>query len=142
MKQLQTEEDMNRTIKTAIMMVVLLALASCQESEEKAERAPAKAKLEAAQVKKAIESYIQINTNAEGALAVEDTVENRTRQLRFGYVHSSVHETEGSSYYACVDFTEAPADTLDLDFYVALNPDNEPAVSKVVIHKVNGKSRW
>jgi hypothetical protein len=123
-------------------MVVLLALASCQKSEEKAEQAPAKAKLEAVQVKAAIESYIQINTNSEGAFAVEDTAENRTRQLRFGYIHSSVHETEGDSYYACVDFTEAPADTLDLDFYVALNPDNEPAVSKVVIHKVNGKSRW
>jgi hypothetical protein len=52
-----------------------------------------------------------------------------------------VHETEGGSYYACVDFTEAPVDTLDLDFYVTVNPDNEPAVSEVVIHKVNGKSR-
>jgi hypothetical protein len=40
------------------------------------------------------------------------------------------------------DSSRAPADTLDLDFYVTLNPDNEPAVSKVVIHKVNGKSRW
>jgi hypothetical protein len=133
---------MSRTIKSALMMVVLFALAGCQKSEEKVEPAPAKTKLEAAQVKKAIESYIQINTNTEGAFAVEDTVENRTRQLSFGYVHGSVHETEGSSYYACVDFTEAPADTLDLDFYVAPNPDNEPAVSKVVIHKVNGKSRW
>ena len=132
---------MNHTIKTALMMVALLALAGCQKSEKKSEQAPAKTKLEAAQVKKAIESYIQINTNAEGALAIEDTVENRTRQLSFGYVHSSVHETEGGGYYACVDFTEAPADTLDLDFYVAVNPDNEPAVSKVVIHKVNGKSR-
>lgn len=135
---------MNCTIKTALMMVVLMALASCQKREEKAEQAPAEAKLAAAQVKEAIEFYIQMNTNAEGPFAVEDTVQNRTRQLSFGYVHSSVHETESGSYYACVDFTESrPSwdDTLDLDFYVALNPDNEPAVSRVVIHKVNGKSR-
>jgi hypothetical protein len=135
--QFQAEEAMKRAIGISLMMVAFFALTSCQKSEEET-------KLEPARVKEAIMSYIQINTSSEGAFAVEDTVENRTRRLNFGYVHDSVHETEDGLYYACVDFTESrPSreDTLDLDFYVTLDPDGKPAVSKMVIHEVNGKSR-
>jgi hypothetical protein len=132
---------MNRLVKTSLLMVALLALVSCRKPEEKAQQTSAKTKLEAAQVKEAITAHIQNNTSADGTFPIEDAVENRIRQLSFGYVHSSVHETVDGSYYACVDFTESPADTLDLDFYVAMDPDNKSVVSKVVIHKVNGESR-
>lgn len=43
-------------------------------------------------------------------------------------------------YSACVDFTEGD-NRLDLDIYV-VKEDDEPKVPEVIIHKVNGESRW
>lgn len=131
---------MNRLITAVFVGLFSIAMLSCQKQKESAEQPAAEVKLEAAQVKEAIATYIQEKTAPEGGFAIEDKVENRTRQLAFGYVHDSVHETEDGRYYACVDFTEAPDDTLDLDFYVTLDSDGNANVSEVVIHKINGVS--
>jgi len=128
---------MKRLITVVFIGVLAIALSSCQKQKQSAEQPGAKA----AQVKEAITTYVQKNTSPENTFAIKDDVENRTRQLTFGYVHGSVHETEDGRYYACVDFTEAPDDTLDLDFYVTVDSYGASKVSEVVIHKVNGESR-
>jgi hypothetical protein len=136
------EENMDHKIFMVPILIALIALVSCQKQEESADQSQTQAtKLSAAQVKEAITTHIQSITGAEGTFAIEDAVEARTRQLTFSYVHDSVHETEDGRYYACVDFTEAPADTLDLDIYVSVDSEGTQKVSEVVIHKVNGKSR-
>jgi hypothetical protein len=133
---------MNRFIMVVFVGLFAMAVASCQKQAEEQE---GKIKLNsgdvAAHVKDAITFHIRENTSADDYFGIHADVENRSRQLKFDYVHSSVHETEDSRYYACVDFTEAPSDTLDLDFYVTLDSDGNANVSDVVIHKVNGVSR-
>ncbi len=134
---------MTHKIMILPILLVLITLVACQRQEGSAEQPQTQAaQLTAAQVKEAITTYVQDNTGAEGTFAIEDAVEGRIRQLTFGYVHDSVHETEDGRYYACVDFTEGPTDTLDLDFYVREDPRGAPQLSEVVIHKVNGESRF
>ncbi|MEE9233026.1 MAG: hypothetical protein V3U07_06195 [Nitrospirales bacterium] len=130
---------MNRKISIALIIFGLAVLVSCQKQQEES-RAEA-VKLSTEEVKKAISAYIQNKSDAEGKFGIEDAVENRARELTFGYIHDSVHDTGDGRYFACVDFTETPADTLDLDFYVAADSDGKPMVSEVVIHKVNGVAR-
>ena len=122
---------MNRKFFIVIVLIGPLALLSCQKA----------AKLSAEQVKQAITTHIRDSMGAQNTFAVEDTLAGRTRQLTLDYVHDSVHETEDGRYYACVDFTEVPGDTLDLDFYVTVGSSGAPKISEVVIHKVNGESR-
>ncbi|MCH8872160.1 hypothetical protein IH824_05205 [candidate division KSB1 bacterium] len=114
------------------VVLFLFSLIGCQKQEEIA-------KLSSEEVIKIITSYISSKIGDEGSFEVEDTSENRTRNLQFDFVHESVHETEDARYYACVDFTEGEV-RLDLDLYVS-KEDGEHKVSEVVIHKVNGESR-
>ncbi|MCH7733171.1 MAG: hypothetical protein IIB44_11810 [Candidatus Marinimicrobia bacterium] len=134
---------MNRLlIKTVFVGLFSIAMLSCQkQAEQQEEKIKLKSADVAAHVKDAITLHIKENTNAEDYFNIQDDIENRSRQLKFGYVHSSVHETDDGRYYACVDFTEAPDNTLDLDFYVTLDSDGNANVSEVVIHKINGVSR-
>ncbi len=121
-----------------VLLSALMAFAGCKKQET--QQAETSAALTAEQVKDAINAYIQTHS-AAGKFALQDSVVNRTRELTFGYVHESVNQTEDGRWVACVDFTEAPADTLDLDFYVAMDESGKPQVEDVVIHKVNGVSR-
>ncbi len=120
------------------ILVVLLSFAGCQKTEEAREEAPT-ATLTDEQVVQAIEAYIAGNLAADSTFAVEDTLENRTRNLKLDYVHTTVHRTDDGKYYACADMTEG-AQKLDLDFYVVVE-DTTPKVSEVLIHKVDGVVR-
>ena len=114
------------------LVLFLFTLIGCQKQDEIA-------KLSSEEVIKIITSYISGKIGDEGSFEVEDTSENRTRNLQFDFVHESVNETEDARYYACVDFTEGEV-RLDLDLYVS-KVNGEHKVSEVVIHKVNGESR-
>lgn len=94
-----------------------------------------------AQVKDLIAAYIQNESDDQGLFSVEDPVEGRTRRLSFGYVHETVEKADDGRYFACVDFTEATGDTLDVDFYVTPGAEGGPRVTDMVIHKINGQSR-
>jgi hypothetical protein len=132
---------MNHKIVVVSILIALITLVACQRQEESAEPPEAQApQLSADRVKEAIMVYLENNTGEDGTFALEDSVESRTRQLTYGYVHDSVNETEDGRYAACVDFTDG-ADTLDVDFYVSPSPAGAAEVSEVVIHKVNGESR-
>ncbi|MFQ5823867.1 MAG: hypothetical protein ACE5JB_07425 [bacterium] len=118
-------------IATGLLMIFIFM--SCQKKDEKKE-------LSNSHVKEVIVNYIKNETGPEGTFAIEDTIEVKTWQLTYDYVHESVHKAEDGRYYACVDFTEGD-NRLDLDLYVA-KEDDELKISEVVIHKVNGESRW
>jgi hypothetical protein len=114
------------------MLFMVTILVSCQKQEEK--------ELSDSEVRDAIVNYIKNEAGTDGTFAIEDTVAGKTWQLTYDYVHETVQETEDGRYYACVDFTEGN-NRLDLDIYV-VKEDDKPKVSEVVIHKVNGESRW
>ncbi|MFQ5652561.1 MAG: hypothetical protein ACE5IY_21725 [bacterium] len=124
------------------VLSTVLAISGCQKTEEQEQQAAgevASGQLTDAQVVQAIEAHILAKVAAEGAYAIEDEVEGRTRKLTLDYVHSSVHPVDDGSYYACADMKEG-ASTLDLDFYVRA-ANGQAKVSKVVIHKIDGVSR-
>jgi len=114
------------------LVLLLFILIGCQKQDEIA-------KLSSEEVIKIITSYISGKISDKGSFEVEDTSENRIRNLQFDFVHELVHETKDARYYACVDFTEGEV-RLDLDLYVS-KEDGEHKVSEVVIHKVDGESR-
>ena len=50
---------------------------------------------------------------------------------------------EGKTCFACADLKEVGGkNKLDLDFYADHSPDGKMTMSKVLIHKVNGKKRF
>jgi hypothetical protein len=120
------------------ILVVLLVFAGCKKTEEAKEEAPTAA-LTDEQVVQTIEDYIASNLAADSTFAVEDPLENRTRNLKLDYVHTTVRRMDDGKYYACADMSEG-TQKLDLDFYVVVE-DGKPKVSDVVIHKVDGVSR-
>ncbi len=137
---------MNRLIISIFLLVLSVGFLACEEDKKQNENETAEVnqtqqKLSDAQVKDAISDHIQEKFDYNGKFSIEDKIENRVRNLSFGYIHKSVKKDEKGRYFACVDFTDGQKDTLDLDFYVSVNSYGVPKVSKVIIHKVNGKSR-
>lgn len=137
---------MNRLIISIFILVVSVGFLACEEDKKQNENETAEVnqtqqKLSDAQVKETIKEHIQEKFDDNGKFPIEDKIENRVRNLSFGYIHKSVKKDDKGRYFACVDFTGGQEDTLDLDFYVSVNSYGEPEVSEVVIHKVNGKSR-
>lgn len=121
-----------------LILGLLTLVFACQQKDEATVETKSAA-LSDDQVVAAIEAHISANLDADGNYAIEDAAESRTRNLKLDYVHTSVHATDDGSYYACADMTEGES-KLDLDFYV-VSEEDQPKVSKVVIHKVNGESR-
>ncbi len=120
------------------ILVVLLSFTGCKKTEKAREEARPAA-LTDEQVVQGIEAYIKNHLDADSTFAIEDTLEKRTRHLKLDYVHTSVHRTEDSRYYACADMIEGGQE-LDLDFYV-VSEDGKPKISEVLIHKVDDVSR-
>ena len=95
--------------------------------------------VEAAQVETAIRDYIKKDEMLKGRFMVYDGKEEMVRHLNFQELHA-VNQLDDDTYFVCADFEDQNKNKLDLDFYI----DNEDAgltVSKLLIHKVNGKSR-
>ena len=115
------------------MVVASLIIIGCQKKAEK------KA-VNVETMKTIIENYIKQNSTPEGTFALEDTVEGKTWQLVYDYVHETVNKTEDGRYSACVDMVEGE-NRLDVDVYVK-KADDKLKVDEIKIHKVNGVSRW
>lgn len=135
---------MHRLFSTILLGLFAMTVLSCRQEKDTAQQDD-KIRLKspdvASYVKGAIALHIEENTDTGNHFIIQDEIENRGRKLKFGYVHDSVHETGDGRYFACVDFTETPDDTLDLDFYVTFDSDGNSNVYEVIIHKVNGVSR-
>ncbi len=115
------------------IIVAFLIFIGCQKKA-------GKEAVSAETVKATIENYIKQNSTPEGTFALEDTVEGKTWQLVYDYVHDTVNKTEDGRYFACVDLVEGE-NRLDVDVYVK-KADDKLQVDEIKIHKVNGVSRW
>lgn len=89
----------------------------------------------AAQIKEAMTSHIQKNTN-DGVFAIQDTKTQENLKLKFVKIHDPVRKIEGKGYFACTDF-EVVGETgklYDLDFW--LNPkEGHLVVTDTKMHK-------
>ncbi|MFQ5707121.1 MAG: hypothetical protein ACE5HO_06700 [bacterium] len=130
---------MSKTFVAFTCLSVLLGFVACQKNQQKSEKTAPVVQLTKEQVVQTIEDYVKGHLDADGTFAIEDSVENRTRHLKFDHVHESVDTLGTGRYLACTDMKEGSS-VLDLDFYV-VDQNGKPAVSEVKIHKVDGISR-
>lgn len=105
----------------------------------------AKSDFTAKQIKKAMKSHIDSETNDKGVFTIQDEKAGEKLMLKFVKIHDPVRKMEGKGYFACTDFhVKGSKDELyDLDFW--LNPkDGELAVNKTKIHKhpVKKDGKW
>ena len=80
-----------------------------------------------------------------GVYTVHDDTMNKDWKLRLVKVHKTkiCMLDEGKNCFACADFREVDGkNKLDLDFYASKSEDGKMTMSKVIIHKVNGKPRF
>ncbi|MGH7792722.1 MAG: hypothetical protein ACREOB_10470 [Thermodesulfobacteriota bacterium] len=95
---------------------------------------------EAETVRSTIESYVKQDSDLKGGFLIYDEKENRVLNLTYDHVHKGVERTEGGEYFACVDFVDSNKNTYDVDVYVDKEGEGLN-ISKMIIHKVNGKDR-
>ena len=89
-------------------------------------------------VHQAVRDYVKKRTS-KGVFELRDPKSKRTRQLVLVKLHPATR-VSGGNYFVCGDFTDKNRDRIDLDFDVA-SCEKSWAVSQVLVHKVNGKSR-
>lgn len=90
----------------------------------------------ASDVKKAMKSHIESETDDSGVFQIQDSKEEKKLNLKFVKIHDPVRRVDGKGHFACTDFhVEGNEDKLyDLDFW--LNPeDGELKVTETKIHK-------
>ncbi|MBI1924731.1 hypothetical protein HYR99_10810 [Candidatus Poribacteria bacterium] len=94
----------------------------------------------AAAVKQAIAEYVEKDSTLKGSFLLYDALFGKVQNLKFDHVHEGVHKTAAGTYFACVDFTNAQQQTLDVDVYVKPEKDDFD-IAQVLIHKVDGTDR-
>ncbi len=89
-------------------------------------------------IKTAMVNYIKGNSTVNGNFLIYDGEIGRTRHTKFDHVHKGVMKKD-DGFLACVDLLDGKT-LLDVDFVVT-KEGGEYKVSKVAIHKVEGKKR-
>ncbi|MCH7938206.1 MAG: hypothetical protein IID13_00505 [Candidatus Marinimicrobia bacterium] len=90
-------------------------------------------------VEMAIMDHIEQDEMLQNRFMVYDEKKEIARVLTFERFHT-VNQLDDGSFFVCVDFEGQNKDMLDLDFYIDETAEGLK-LSKLVIHKVNGKSR-
>ena len=90
-------------------------------------------------VEMAIMDYIEQDEMLQNRFMVYDEKKEIARVLTFERFHT-VNQLDDGSFFVCVDFEDQNKDMLDIDFYIDETAEGLK-LSKLVIHKVNGKSR-
>ena len=90
-------------------------------------------------VEKAIMDHIEQDEMLQSRFMVYDEKKEIARVLTFERFHT-VNQLDDGSFFVCVDFEDQNKDMLDIDFYIDEKAEGLK-LSKLVIHKVNGKSR-
>ncbi len=88
----------------------------------------------------AIDDYIEKDEMLKGRFMIYDEKNDMVRHLNFERLHT-VNQLGTGSFFVCADFEDQNKNKLDIDFYI--NSDagqGSLEVSKLLIHKVNGKS--
>lgn len=95
---------------------------------------------------KIVKDYVaQESQKTAGAFTIRDDVLNKDWKLSLVKVHKSkiCMLQEGKVCFACADFKEVNGkNKLDLDFYADRSADGKMTITKVLIHKLNGKRRF
>lgn len=90
-------------------------------------------------VEMAIMDHIEQDEMLKSRFMVYDEKKEIARVLTFERFHT-VNQLDDGSFFVCVDFEDQNKDMLDIDFYIDEKAEGLK-LSKLVIHKVNGKSR-
>ena len=90
-------------------------------------------------VEMAIMDHIEQDEMLQNRFMVYDEKKEIARVLTFERFHT-VNQLDDGSFFVCVDFEDQNKDMLDIDFYIDEKAEGLK-LSKLVIHKVNGKSR-
>ena len=90
-------------------------------------------------VEMAIMDHIEQDEMLKSRFMVYDEKKEIARVLTFERFHT-VNQLDDGSFFVCVDFEDQNKDMLDIDFYIDETAEGLK-LSKLVIHKVNGKSR-
>ena len=90
-------------------------------------------------VEMAIMDHIEQDEMLKSRFMVYDEKKEIARVLTFERFHT-VNQLDDGSFFVCVDFEDKNKDMLDIDFYIDEKAEGLK-LSKLVIHKVNGKSR-
>ena len=105
-----------------------------------------KATLSADEVRKSIESYIKNDSNLKGGYSLlYDAKDKQVLQLNLVRVHDDriSYIKKEDAYFACSDFKTADGKTAyDIDFWMKKDGHGELEVTKIVIHKKDGKPRF
>ena len=90
----------------------------------------------------AIHASIDEQSKADGMFHVQDTVLNKTWNLKLDKVHKDkLTAMSSDTYFACVDFNADDGTKVDVDFYLK-NQDGKLAVTDTTVHKINGAARY
>ncbi len=91
-------------------------------------------------VETAISDYIEKDEMLKGRFMIYDEKNDMVRHLNFEKLHT-VNQLGTGSYFVCADFEDQNKNKLDIDFYIDTDTEHgNLEVSKLLIHKVNGKS--
>ena len=105
------------------------------------------AEVTAAKVKEGIMTYLNKDIELKGGyFLIYDTQDRLVRQLKFVRLHEDKlnYVKADNSYFACSDFVSADGGTkVDVDFWLEHHKDTDKCeVTKITIHKLNGKPRY
>ena len=91
-------------------------------------------------IKAAMMAHIAANQSDDGVLRLVDDQTGESLALRFVKIHDPVRQIDGSTYFACTDFTldGKPEKVYDLDFW--MRP--EEGELKIYDTKVHKEPRW
>ena len=93
-----------------------------------------------------VKNYIKSEAKKTGGVfTVRDDVQNKDWKLNLVKVHKNkiCMLDQGKTCFACADLNEVNGkNKLDLDFYASHAADGTTSVTKVIIHKLNGKPRF
>ncbi|MEE9189817.1 MAG: hypothetical protein V3U16_03505 [Candidatus Neomarinimicrobiota bacterium] len=91
-------------------------------------------------IETAISDYIEKDEMLKGRFMIYDEKNEMVRLLNFERLHT-VNQLDTGSFFVCADFEDQDKNKLDIDFYIDTNTEQGGLeVSKLLIHKVNGKS--
>ncbi|MBI5208605.1 MAG: caspase family protein [Elusimicrobia bacterium] len=94
--------------------------------------------------KAVVQAYLKEQSEkGSGEFLLKDDVSGHVFRLRVaGYSKDSIVQLSRDEAFACVQFESGSGEKLDLDFYVKKRDVGEWAVSKIYVHKVDGKARF
>jgi hypothetical protein len=91
-----------------------------------------------AEVRAALEEYIEKDVSLKGGFFIRDAEKDTVQSLAFDNVHMGVHGMPDGSFFACADFMDAEGKVFDLDVYARPGPGEDWEIVKILIHKEDG----